>query len=108
MDESEVAQIEKIRDTAREIIARFFTLGGERELNVPSNILKPLLTDVNEKQNVHPDVFKAALDNVLTMLRLSSFPNFYKQAIEKGPITLKYTLQQVLDDALHPPVSLKG
>ncbi|KAI9329753.1 RGS domain-containing protein [Obelidium mucronatum] len=41
------------------------------------------------------------------MLRLSSFPNFYKQAIEKGPITLKYTLQQVLDDTLHPPVSLK-
>ncbi|KAJ3016229.1 UNVERIFIED_CONTAM: hypothetical protein HDU68_012305 [Siphonaria sp. JEL0065] len=107
LDDIDKARLDKARELATDIIRKYFTSGGERELNVPSNILKPLLLEITQRQNVHPDVFKAALDNVLTMLRLSSFPNFYKQAIEKGPITLKYTLQQVLDDTLHPPVSLK-
>ncbi|KAJ3199538.1 hypothetical protein HDU82_000339, partial [Entophlyctis luteolus] len=107
-DQKALENLEKAKAMLLDIINTYFTAGGERELNIPSNILKSLIKEVKASHNFHPDVAKDALETVLVMLRLSSFPNFCKQALEKGPVMLKYTLQQVLDDQLLPPVSLKG
>ncbi|KAJ3225201.1 Regulator of G-protein signaling 20 [Chytriomyces hyalinus] len=105
--EYDPTKLERAKASAYSIIEKFFTPGAERELNIPSHILKPIVTQVTEQNNLHPDVFRDALDTILTMVRLSSFPNFYKAAILKGPITLKYTITQILEDQLLPPVSLK-
>ncbi|KAJ3123254.1 hypothetical protein HK100_011679 [Physocladia obscura] len=105
-DSSDVKDLEKAKSMIQEIIATYFISGGENELNVAVNVLQPLLSNINN-QNIHPEVFDSILENLLINLRLSSFTKFYKEALDKGPITLKYTLQQVLDDQLLPPISLK-
>ncbi|TPX78524.1 hypothetical protein CcCBS67573_g00238 [Chytriomyces confervae] len=105
--EYDPTKLERAKTSAFSIVEKFFTPGAERELNIPSHILKPIVANVTEQNNLHPDVFRDALDTILTMVRLSSFPNFYKAAILKGPITLKYTITQILEDQLLPPVSLK-
>jgi hypothetical protein len=62
------------------ILDTYFTPGTQKELNVPDKIRKKLVKDVKELGLLHPDVFLDAVDNVCTMMRLSSFPNFYRAA----------------------------
>ncbi|KAJ1539234.1 hypothetical protein HK405_013100 [Cladochytrium tenue] len=62
------------------ILGTFFATGAEKELNVPSKISKQLLAVAGDggAGDLRPAVFDAAVENVCTMLRLSSFPSFCK------------------------------
>ncbi|ORY36429.1 regulator of G protein signaling superfamily [Rhizoclosmatium globosum] len=100
-------KIEPLKAEVEQIRLKFLTPGSDTELNIPAKILKPLLTHLDEKKNVHPEIFDAAIDNVLTMLRLSSFPVFCKSALAKGEAKLRPTLQAVLEDLTKSPYSLQ-
>ncbi|KAJ3323327.1 hypothetical protein HDU76_013675 [Blyttiomyces sp. JEL0837] len=65
------------------ILKIYFTEGTEKELNIPFQIRSRVVMEVKERRNYHPDVFDAAIENVTTMMRLSSFPNFYRTAVGK-------------------------
>ncbi|KAI9329754.1 RGS domain-containing protein [Obelidium mucronatum] len=100
-------KIERAKEAIAAIHLKFLTPGSDTELNIPAKILNPLRLELQEKKNIHPEIFTDALDNVLTMMRLSSFPVFCKSASAKGDPKLKPTIQQVLDDLLPPPLSRK-
>ncbi|KAI9329755.1 RGS domain-containing protein [Obelidium mucronatum] len=105
LDTADQLQLDKARRMMAALIDRFFIIGAEKELNVPANLLKPLLSQVNEKHNIHPEVFQGVLENIFAMLRLSSFPNFYKEASMKGALRPKVTVLQILEDQCRPPMS---
>ncbi|KAI8622072.1 RGS domain-containing protein [Chytriomyces sp. MP71] len=87
------------------ILEKFFTPGAEDELNVPANLVRDMLRNIKETNNIQPEVFKRIMENVLTMLRLSSFPNFCKLALTEGDCKPKVTVDQVLEDQLPHPMS---
>ncbi|KAI9329752.1 hypothetical protein BDR26DRAFT_872156 [Obelidium mucronatum] len=77
--------IPQLKETLEKTIMQvFFRPNCPREVNVPSKILKPLFKAIDQDGNIHPEVFNASLDTILTMMRLSSFPNFYKMASSRG------------------------
>ncbi|KAJ3193231.1 hypothetical protein HDU67_005204, partial [Dinochytrium kinnereticum] len=45
------------------IMEVYFTTGAEKELNIPANIRKRLMSEVKEKKNLYPDVFAPAIEN---------------------------------------------
>ncbi|KAI9099842.1 RGS domain-containing protein [Phlyctochytrium arcticum] len=80
-----------LREELEDLINLYMTDGSDREINLPQNIRKRVVNEIREKRNYHPDIFKAALENVSTMMRLSSFPNFLKAATNaahgEGPVS---------------------
>ncbi|KAJ3116590.1 hypothetical protein HDU96_009249 [Phlyctochytrium bullatum] len=77
------AFLEELQQRLQKILEVYFQTGADKELNIPASVRKRVLAEVKEKKNFHPDVFNAAVDNVCTMMRLSSFPNFYKKAMQE-------------------------
>ncbi|KAI9364998.1 hypothetical protein DFJ73DRAFT_357142 [Zopfochytrium polystomum] len=68
------------------ILATFFTSDGEKELNVPAKIASHVVQAIWRDQDFRPAVFDAAVENVCTMLRLSSFPSFCR-SVGVSPLT---------------------
>ncbi|KAI8847942.1 RGS domain-containing protein [Chytridium lagenaria] len=72
----------ELQKRLNKIVEVYFTNGAEKELNIPSNIRKKLMHEIKERKNFNPEMFAPAIENVCTMMRLSSFPNFYKLACQ--------------------------
>ncbi|ORY36427.1 regulator of G protein signaling superfamily [Rhizoclosmatium globosum] len=72
-----------VEEAVTSLLNTFFLNDPPREVNVPAKILKPMFHAIQVEKNMHPEVFNASLDTILTMMRLSSFPNFYKIAAAK-------------------------
>ncbi|KAI8912225.1 RGS domain-containing protein [Powellomyces hirtus] len=72
---------EKLKDEVELIVTLYMIPGSDKEVNLPSSVRKKVLTEVNEKKNYHPDVFKHALEHVYLMMKTSTYPNFYREAV---------------------------
>ncbi|KAJ3409721.1 hypothetical protein HDV05_004295 [Chytridiales sp. JEL 0842] len=72
---------ESLRQELNQILDTYFTPGTPKELNVPDKIRKKLIADIETDNVLHPEVLRDAVDNVCTMMRLSSFPSFYRAAV---------------------------
>ncbi|KNC99822.1 uncharacterized protein SPPG_05196 [Spizellomyces punctatus DAOM BR117] len=73
-----------LREDLETLIKTYMTEGADKEINLPQSIHRRILVEIRDKHNYHPDLFKGALENVTTMMRLSSFPNFIKAASAAG------------------------
>ncbi|KAJ3178884.1 hypothetical protein HK101_010092 [Irineochytrium annulatum] len=74
-------QLAKLRDEVDVIMKRFLSEGSEKEVNLPAKIRRKVTTEVYDRRNYHPDVFRPALEHAYMMMKLSSFPNFIKAKV---------------------------
>ncbi|KAI8822913.1 RGS domain-containing protein [Fimicolochytrium jonesii] len=74
------ADQEKLKDDIDAIVKTYLLPGSEKEVNLPALMRKKVLAEITEKKNWHPDVFKTPLEHVYTIMKTSTYPNFYKQA----------------------------
>jgi len=75
----------KLRETLLKemetMVKTFLTVGAEKEVNLPAAVRKRIVEEVEERKNLHPDVFRSALEQTYLMMKTSSYPSFYKQAV---------------------------
>ncbi|KAI8910716.1 hypothetical protein DFJ77DRAFT_470815 [Powellomyces hirtus] len=98
-----------LRADMERIISTYLLQDSAKEINLPDVLRKRILNEVRENNNLHPDLFKGAIENVTTMMRLSSFPNFLKQALlvdPRPPLTKKLTIEQKVNFAGFPHLSV--
>ncbi|KAJ3082886.1 hypothetical protein HDU99_001300 [Rhizoclosmatium hyalinum] len=103
------AEVSKAFFSVIQILSKFFAKGAKQDLKIPVDILKPLLAQVNEKRNIHPDVFQASLEYILTQQKQSHFPGFYASASAKGSLRLNKKKSTTKgDDFLSSPIFAKA
>ncbi|ORY36430.1 hypothetical protein BCR33DRAFT_476399 [Rhizoclosmatium globosum] len=79
-NEAIALSLKAVKAKLEDMLKIFFNEESQYDLNVPIRLKKPFFHEINVVKNIHPDVFDGILENVLTMLKLSSFPNFMKEA----------------------------
>ncbi|KAJ3028756.1 UNVERIFIED_CONTAM: hypothetical protein HDU68_000954 [Siphonaria sp. JEL0065] len=67
------------------ILIKFFTEGGESEINVPYGMYERLATRVRDDNYYHPNVLKEVMEEVYLMMKNSSYPRFTKHIEQLGP-----------------------
>ncbi|KAI9141563.1 RGS domain-containing protein [Paraphysoderma sedebokerense] len=70
--------ITKLKAECERIISTYFSAGSTKELNLSFTIKKNAIEAISTKKNYHPDVFKPAVDKVLELMKMSSFPHFIR------------------------------
>ncbi|KAJ3161526.1 hypothetical protein HDU88_007331 [Geranomyces variabilis] len=96
---------DKLKEEVDKLVAVYMVPGAEKEVNVPATLRKKLMVEVNDKKNYHPDIFKPVEQHVYLMMKTSSYPNFYREAVtylqsknlpmpQKEPATERHTLER--------------
>ncbi|KAL3897127.1 MAG: hypothetical protein SGCHY_003631 [Lobulomycetales sp.] len=80
------------------IILLFLTPESQKEVNLPQNVVKNVLSEIRDSENYHPDVLKPVLEKTYEMMKTSSFPNFYRQAVDRA----RQMGKDVLENGYYP------
>ncbi|KAJ3158832.1 hypothetical protein HDU86_002519 [Geranomyces michiganensis] len=72
---------DKLKDEVDKLVALYVVPGADKEINIPATMRKKLMVEINDKKNYHPDIFKPVEQHVYLMMKTSSYPNFYREAV---------------------------
>ncbi|ORY38911.1 hypothetical protein BCR33DRAFT_853862 [Rhizoclosmatium globosum] len=84
LTENRLETSDQKRQFLEHILSKFFTVGGDSELNVPNALYERLAMRVREYNEYQPDVLKPIMEEVYLTMKNSSYPNFVKYIEKRG------------------------